>query len=199
MFHFLLCNREKLCHLYKSDYSHIKNLWQSTNAQWVWHALLLSAVYTPSGFAARQNTLVGNVKNDKIISYALMNNWHPCWMVLYKYRMHSVENVIHSLASALWRPLWTLKSGILAKSEVRRVFKRDSSSVNTAKQHMGVQVTAHHEFHETCHSITFYFMKKDSERCCDTSTPESIHTKDESKRGSAFAFIFGVNWPVQWM
>ena len=27
----------------------------------------------------------------------------------------------------------------------------------------------------------------------------SIHTKDESKRGSAFAFIFGVNWLVQWM
>ena len=23
--------------------------------------------------------------------------------------------------------------------------------------------------------------------------PESIHTKDESKRGTAFAFIFGVN------
>ena len=56
-----------------------------------------------------------------------------------------------------------------------------------------------HEFHETCHSITFYFMKKDSKRCCETTTPESIHTKDESKRGSAFAFIFGVNWPVQWM
>ena len=44
-----------------------------------------------------------------------------------------------------------------------------------------------HEFHETCHSITFYFMIK------DTTMPESIHTKDESKRGTAFAFIFGVN------
>ena len=41
-------------------------------------------------------------------------------------------------------------------------------------------------------------MEKDSKRCCDTTAPESIHTKDESKRGSAFAFIFGVNWPVQW-
>ena len=50
-----------------------------------------------------------------------------------------------------------------------------------------------HEFHETCHFVTFYFMKGDSKRCCDTTTPESIHTKDESKRGSAFAFIFGVN------
>ena len=50
-----------------------------------------------------------------------------------------------------------------------------------------------HEFHETCHSVTFHFMKNDSKRCCDTTTPESIHTKDESKRGSAFAFIFGVN------
>ena len=50
-----------------------------------------------------------------------------------------------------------------------------------------------HELNETCHSVTFYVMKKDSKRCCDTTTPESIHTKDESKRGSAFAFIFGVN------
>ena len=51
-----------------------------------------------------------------------------------------------------------------------------------------------HEFHETCHSVTFYFMKKDSKQSCDTATPESIHIKDESKRGTAFAFIFGVNW-----
>ena len=50
-----------------------------------------------------------------------------------------------------------------------------------------------HEFRETCHSVTLYFMKEDSKQCCDTTTPESIHTKDESKRGSAFAFIFGVN------
>ena len=50
-----------------------------------------------------------------------------------------------------------------------------------------------HEFHENHHSVTSYFIKKDSKRYCDSSTPESIHTKDESKRGSAFAFIFGVN------
>ena len=31
------------------------------------------------------------------------------------------------------------------------------------------------------------------------STPESIHTKDESKRGIVFAFIFGVKRPVQWV
>ena len=52
---------------------------------------------------------------------------------------------------------------------------------------------AYHEFQETCHSTTFYFMKKDSKRCCDTTMPESIHTKDESKCRTAFAFIFGVN------
>ena len=52
---------------------------------------------------------------------------------------------------------------------------------------------AYHEFYETFHSVIFYFMKKDSKRCCNTTTPESIHTKDESKRSSAFAFIFGVN------
>ena len=50
-----------------------------------------------------------------------------------------------------------------------------------------------HEFHETCHSVIFHFVKKDFKRCCDTTTPESIHTKDESKRDFAFAFIFGVN------
>ena len=52
---------------------------------------------------------------------------------------------------------------------------------------------AFHEFYETCHSVKFYLMNEDSKRCCDTTTPESIHTKDESKRDSAFAFIFGVN------
>ena len=41
--------------------------------------------------------------------------------------------------------------------------------------------------------LHFYIIKKDSKRCCDTTTPESIHTKDESKCGSTFAFIFGVN------
>ena len=40
-----------------------------------------------------------------------------------------------------------------------------------------------HESHETCHSVTFYFMKKYSKRCCDITTPESMHTKDESTRG----------------
>ena len=57
--------------------------------------------------------------------------------------------------------------------------------------HLSISNT--HEIHETCHSVTFYFMKKDSKRCCDTTTPESIHNKDESKCGSAFAFNFGVN------
>ena len=41
--------------------------------------------------------------------------------------------------------------------------------------------------------LHFISRKKDSKRCCDTTTTKSIHTKDESKRGSAFAFIFGVN------
>ena len=54
-------------------------------------------------------------------------------------------------------------------------------------------VLAKHEFYKTCHSFTIHFMKKDSKWCCDATTPESIHTKDENKRGSAFAFIFGVN------
>ena len=41
--------------------------------------------------------------------------------------------------------------------------------------------------------IPFHFMKKDSKRCSDTTTSDSIHTKDESKCGYKFAFIFGVN------
>ena len=51
----------------------------------------------------------------------------------------------------------------------------------------------YNEFPETFHSVTFYFTKKDSKRCCDATTPESIHTNDESKGGSAFTFVFGVN------
>ena len=47
--------------------------------------------------------------------------------------------------------------------------------------------------------LHFISCKKDSKRCCGTMTPESIHTKDESKCCSEFAFIFGVNWPLQWM
>ena len=43
--------------------------------------------------------------------------------------------------------------------------------------------------------LHFISWNKDSNRRCDTATSESIHTKDESKRGFAFAFIFGVNWP----
>ena len=50
-----------------------------------------------------------------------------------------------------------------------------------------------HEFHETCHSVISYFIKKDSKRRSDTTTPESIHTKDGSKSSSTFAFIFCVN------
>ena len=52
-------------------------------------------------------------------------------------------------------------------------------------------------------NLSFRFIsfheKTNSKWCCDTTTQESIHTEDESKRDSAFAFIFGVNWPVQWM
>ena len=36
-------------------------------------------------------------------------------------------------------------------------------------------------------------LQKDSKQSCGATMLESIHTKDESKRESAFAFIFGVN------
>ena len=66
--------------------------------------------------------------------------------------------------------------------------------------HVGVSSCPSHEFMETCHFVTILFHEKRlHERCYDTTTPESIHTKDESKHGSGFAFIFGVNWPVQLM
>ena len=41
--------------------------------------------------------------------------------------------------------------------------------------------------------LMFVCLQKDAKQCCDAIMPESIHTKDESKRGTAFAFIFGVN------
>ena len=61
---------------------------------------------------------------------------------------------------------------------------------------------------ETCNSVTFYFMKNSFSVISNKwilpnmirvvkarlhSLYWSIHTKDESKRDSAFAFIFGVN------
>ena len=82
-----------------------------------------------------------------------------------------------------------LKSSPAPRAMNTPVLKLPGTPVNKTSQ----------EFHENCHSVTFYFTKKDSKWCSDTTTPESIHTKDESKRGSAFAFIFGVNWPVLWM
>ena len=83
--------------------------------------------------------------------------------------------------------LWKLNKFAILKETLRQILL------------VHVEAFPKHGIHETCHSVRFYFMKKDSKRCCDTTMPESIHTKDESKRGSAFAFIFGVNWPVQWM
>ena len=42
--------------------------------------------------------------------------------------------------------------------------------------------------------IALHFIsRKKTKQCCETTTPQSIHTKGESKRGSMFAFIFGVN------
>ena len=79
--------------------------------------------------------------------------------------------------------------------------KREGACVPTPPFHLDPPLvvtrtmSAIHEFHETCHSVTLYFMKKDFKRCCDATT--SIHTKYESKGSSAFAFIFGVNNPVQ--
>ena len=43
------------------------------------------------------------------------------------------------------------------------------------------QSSIEHEFHETFHSATFYFMKKDSKRCCDKKTIQElkIHFADD--------------------
>ena len=78
-------------------------------------------------------------------------------------------------------------------------FPKLFSCMQTGNEDDTVQKTcARHEFNETCHSVIFHFMKKDSKQCYDTTTPESVHTKDESKRGSAFAFIFDVPPPQFW-
>ena len=90
---------------------------------------------------------------------------------------------------------WSHDKAILCKVHMVKV----SWYSTTVYTWLTIMAHTKHEFHETCHSVTFYLMKKVSTRCCDTTTPESIHTKDESKRGFAFAFIYGVNWPLQWM
>ena len=78
----------------------------------------------------------------------------------------------------------------------------------TCREKMEVWSQSQHEFHETCHSLTFYFMKKDSKRCCDTTMPESIHTKDESKLQFSACFrlwceltttINVTEWQVSWI
>ena len=66
---------------------------------------------------------------------------------------------------------------------VRGVFTKESPPPCGTKVSNMVHIYDIHEFHETCHSITFIVLPV-----------WSIHTKDESKRGIAFAFIFGVNW-----
>ena len=38
---------------------------------------------------------------------------------------------------------------------------------STPKYVFLLNIDTFHEFHEICHSVTFYFMKKDSKRCCD--------------------------------
>ena len=41
-----------------------------------------------------------------------------------------------------------------------------------------IHKTKHYrKFHEICHSVTFYFMKKDSKRSCDTTTPSQFTPK----------------------
>ena len=134
----------------------------------------------------------------------------------------SLQTMLWCHKARLYALFWLLRcQTMLWHHNWSRIICCDQSNLNNAVMpqsnffwhnipgHFIVQVTRttiivtsqhiYHEFHETGHSFTFYFMKKDSKWCCDTTTSESIHTKDESKRDSAFAFIFGVNWPVQWM
>ena len=102
----------------------------------------------------------------------------------------------------LWKEFWKTEEEIAeeksrdSQEDVQEVLPGSQEEVPAPAQGEVVPAPTQgeeQEFHESCHSVTFYFMKKDSKRCCDTTTPESIHTKDESKRGSAFVFIFGVN------
>ena len=90
-------------------------------------------------------------------------------------------------SEALW--FYSIVFHVLETNKYRNLASRNLGALFVRM----TQCYASHEFHETCNSVTSYFIKKDYKRCCDTATPESIHTKDESKRGSAFAFIFGVN------
>ena len=48
--------------------------------------------------------------------------------------------------------------------------------------------TVGHEIHKTCHSISFYFWQG----------THFLILADGSIRGTAFAFIFGVNWLWRW-
>ena len=76
---------------------------------------------------------------------------------------------------------WT--SGLVMLLAVRPVWLPHPSRLPPPQLQQLKQFSKHLSMNsrQTCNSVTFY-------------QPESIHTKDESKRGFAFAFIFGVNW-----
>ena len=91
--------------------------------------------------------------------------------------------VVVQVTGTNWpKPAFTLLVTGLCRFKVDDVLQESPYVVAKVTQ-MDKLEDGKHEFHETCHSKV----------CCDTTTPESIHTKDESKRDSAFAYIFGVN------
>ena len=47
--------------------------------------------------------------------------------------------------------------------------------------------------------VSFFETRKSCQTMLWWINAKSIHTEDESKCGIAFAFIFGLNWPVQWV
>ena len=162
--------------------------------------------------------VIVSVPEKLLIAIITLMSWnHMTLRVLIRGRHFNMHQSYSSALQSLIRTFWLLLLGTMA-----RPYGFWSLFVSIKSKRHFFYVTGHnlthgscqqpeqwakcghydvtiHEFHENCHSVTSYFMKKDYKWCCDTTTPESIHTKDESKRGSAFAFIFGVNWPLQLM
>ena len=59
-------------------------------------------------------------------------------------------------------------------AEMRVIAKVGDAGASLASPHVSASrllaaSAASHEFHENCHSVTLYFMKKDFKRCCALS------------------------------
>ena len=130
-----------------------------------------------------------------------LKQWSLCHLTYLLVSMRSLNKLIFKAAGII---------GYVGKLKKK---KKMTWRVNRDIKIRMLDKNQHMNYTKTCPSVTFHFMKNQfSDISGKWILPNmirtvnrlhslywSIHTKDESKRDFVFAFIFGVNWPVQWM